>query len=79
MLYRTIAVPKCSPTDATDELSLGKKAYNVCSMSKLGDCGPNQACVQQSATADPDLGTCECLPGYSLQSDNVRKTFYIIF
>ncbi len=66
-------VPKCSPSDASSDSAAGassrKTVNTVCRVSRLDECGDNQMCVQQQD--HPDLGLCECLPGFDLQDDEV--------
>ncbi len=85
-------VPKCSPSDAASDSAGGassrKTVNTVCRVSRLDECGDNQMCVQQQD--HPDLGLCECLPGFDLQDDEVfgikkidqgkiHQVFFILF
>ena len=66
-----ILVPECTNKISSNE----PKANSACKLSDITACGVNQAC-QQTDPKSP-WGTCTCLSGYSLQSDNVSITKFV--
>ena len=59
-------MPDCPNAIPTSNLDI--KAYSTCKLTDIASCGKNQVCEQQESGSN--VGTCACLPGYSIQDDN---------
>lgn len=66
-------MPECKTSSPPPLPQEAVSVNTVCSVTDLGACGRNQACVQEEGSSGQQhqQGLCECLAGFARQDDGV--------